>query len=454
LGSSLDFQKTSAISRVVIVIIVIVVIIIAGGAAAALSLSSSHTTTSTSSSSSIASSVTTSSPLSTSSVITSTTSSSSQLTSSATSSSSTSTTSTTSSSTSVSIPSLLTIDDFSWPAGNLNELNAISGVPYPNWLAYTVYQPLVTLNGSLMYSQGVLQVLPALAENWTVSPDGATYTFNLRPGVTFSNGDPLNSYQIWAEMYGFYYLADNSSDWYISYGIFNMTNVEFGSSTLALMNSSGLINPNAQLLSIMSNSSWPIYVIGPNQIVFHIIAPESWFPEALVVYTGLIFDTQYVLDNGGFGTPVTPNTYFNTNPIPGTGPYEVTNVVDDASVQFTKYTGYWAENWTAAQIQANPYMNPGEAKNVLVQAKIDDVSRYVDLSSGAAQIAGIQTQDWPLVLANPNEYSYFVLPNASQVFVGVAMNTQRYPTNITAVRQAIEHAINYTDVAAKAYFGE
>src|SRR4051812_33532469 len=36
-------------------------------------------------------------------------------------------------------------------------------------------------------------VTPLLAENWTESPDGKSYTFRLRRGVTFSDGAPLDS---------------------------------------------------------------------------------------------------------------------------------------------------------------------------------------------------------------------------------------------------------------------
>ena len=96
-----------------------------------------------------------------------------------------------------------------------------------------------------------------LAQNWTVSPDGRTYTFNLRQGVNFSDGNPLNAYQVWGEMYGFYYLSFNSSSWMLSYNVFNMSTADFGPATLALMNTSStaLINPSQQLLGIMENSS-------------------------------------------------------------------------------------------------------------------------------------------------------------------------------------------------------
>ena len=84
---------------------------------------------------------------------------------------------------------------------------------YPNWLTYTVYQSLVTVNGSTLYGNGTIQVLPMLAKSWNSSAGGTTWTFFLQSGVTFSNGDPFNAYQVWGEMYGFYYLSGNTSGW-------------------------------------------------------------------------------------------------------------------------------------------------------------------------------------------------------------------------------------------------
>ena len=41
-----------------------------------------------------------------------------------------------------------------------------------------------------------LSVGPALAESWTVSEDGLSYSFTLRPGVRFHNGEPLTSAEV------------------------------------------------------------------------------------------------------------------------------------------------------------------------------------------------------------------------------------------------------------------
>ena len=317
-----------------------------------------------------------------------------------------------------------------------------------------MYQPLVAVNLTLEYQQGIIEYLPGLAQNWTISPDGLTYTFTLRPNVTFSNGDPLNAYQVWMEMYGFYYLSGNSSTWLESYPLFNMNSSNFGAATVALINQSGLVHPSQASLNVMSNSSWPIYAPSANQIVFHLAAPFNYFPGTLVAFEGLIYDSQWLLDNGGFGTSTQFNTNFNQNPIPGTGPYEVTTVSENAYVQFAQNPAYWGNSLTPAQIAAQPMFDPGHAKNVVVKNVPDDLTRYTDVSSGAAQISAVQSQNWNLVQANLNKFSYFVMPPWAALMTAVAMNTQVFPTNNTDFRQAIVHAINYADITSKVFYGQ
>jgi ABC-type transport system substrate-binding protein len=339
-----------------------------------------------------------------------------------------------------------------WNGADLNPL-AYNGYVAPDTMMYTVYQSLTTVNGSALYQDGNVQVLPMLAVNWTASPNDTTYTFNLRQGVNFSNGDPFNAYQVWGQMYATYYLAANSSSFLNAYNVFNFTGVDFGPATLALMNQSGVVSPNSALLSVMENKSWPIYVTGPYQIVFQLQAPFIYFPETLPDFIGLLYDVQYVLQNGGFGNLTAVNPYFNLHPPPGTGPYVVTGVQSGSYVSFTQSTTYWGKNLTAAQIQANPYLDPGHVKNVIIYAKTDDLARYTDLSDGAAQISAVESANFPLVLANPSKYGVFRMPSNDMLFLGIAMNTHRYPTNITDFRQAVVHALNLTYINSEVFFG-
>jgi oligopeptide transport system substrate-binding protein len=62
----------------------------------------------------------------------------------------------------------------------------MTGVPEHN-LALGLFEGLTTLHPA------TLQPLPGCAEWWELSADGLTYTFHLRKGLTFSNGEPLTA---------------------------------------------------------------------------------------------------------------------------------------------------------------------------------------------------------------------------------------------------------------------
>jgi peptide/nickel transport system substrate-binding protein len=60
------------------------------------------------------------------------------------------------------------------------------GAAIPQALLYNVYEGLVKLDANG-------KIVPLLAKSWTISPDRRTYDFELRPGVTFSNGAPFTA---------------------------------------------------------------------------------------------------------------------------------------------------------------------------------------------------------------------------------------------------------------------
>src|SRR5262245_63634209 len=56
-----------------------------------------------------------------------------------------------------------------------------------NRVGRRIVEPLVA------FAEETTQIVPGLAESWTISPDGLQYTFKLRKGVKFHDGTPFNA---------------------------------------------------------------------------------------------------------------------------------------------------------------------------------------------------------------------------------------------------------------------
>src|SRR5262245_36479461 len=68
------------------------------------------------------------------------------------------------------------------------------------------YDTLVTVD-----APDFTKIQPRLASSWTVSPDGTTYTFKLRPGVKFTSGNPLTANDVRFSLRRLKNLKDNPS---------------------------------------------------------------------------------------------------------------------------------------------------------------------------------------------------------------------------------------------------
>lgn len=78
-----------------------------------------------------------------------------------------------------------------------NLIAAIAGEPDQldphKTTAYFSFEVLENVFDTLVEPDADLEMRPALAQSWTVSPDQLTWTFRLRPGVTFHDGSPLTA---------------------------------------------------------------------------------------------------------------------------------------------------------------------------------------------------------------------------------------------------------------------
>ncbi len=66
------------------------------------------------------------------------------------------------------------------------DFTQVDGAAIPQVLLTNVYETLVKLDQTG-------KIVPGLADKWTVSADRKTYTFDLHPGVKFSNGTPFTA---------------------------------------------------------------------------------------------------------------------------------------------------------------------------------------------------------------------------------------------------------------------
>src|SRR6185312_2839364 len=78
-----------------------------------------------------------------------------------------------------------------------NLIAAIAGEPDQldphKTTAYFSFEVLENVYDTLVEPDENLEMQPALAQSWDVSPDQLTWTFQLRPGVTFHDGSPLTA---------------------------------------------------------------------------------------------------------------------------------------------------------------------------------------------------------------------------------------------------------------------
>ncbi len=138
-------------------------------------------------------------------------------------------------------------------------------------------------------------IIGGLAESYTISPDGKTFTFKVRPGVKWHNGDPLiaNDFKFSVDRF-----ADPMS-----------------------------FNPWSSFLGKALD-----YTECPDDqtFVFHAKNPE---PMLIVPFSWTrILPSKYVDDNG--------IDYFRKNPI-GTGPWKFVSLTSDKEVIFEANTEHW-----------------------------------------------------------------------------------------------------------------
>ncbi|MGP8071045.1 MAG: ABC transporter substrate-binding protein [Candidatus Bathyarchaeia archaeon] len=430
-----SIRKRVAVSRVVAVVFVVVIIVLAG---VGFLLISPRTTTPSSSTSSASSSMSGFGP-SNSSVL---------------------------------------VDDCAGYIGTPDALDPAAGyVGTDAWVFNNVFQGLVSFVGP---NSSVGVVTPALAESYNVQ-NNENYTFNIRPGVAFSDGNPVNAAVVWFSFMRLLYM--NQGIIYINYvylteeqttlsttglslpwgllnaiqsvtGLPTTTNYKLAESVLNNMLSNFDAN-NATIQKIMSYPDQAYVVTGPMTFTINLIKPYSStsFLSNLAQWWGVVLDPVYIDAHGGVQAN-TPNTYFNLNGAPGTGPYYIASVGTGFSTVLLKANPtYWGLHAT----NIPPTLQPAHIPVIVINFGLSTNQRSEAFATNQAQISYV---DFPVLGQAWDAYGYKQYTTFNQVFdnFGAGPNTEyfslnpgKYPTNNNDFRLAVVHAINYTQMLDESY---
>ncbi|MGH7764842.1 MAG: ABC transporter substrate-binding protein [Candidatus Dormibacteraceae bacterium] len=239
-------------------------------------------------------------------------------------------------------------------------------------------------------------VKPLLATSWTPSSDGLSWTFTLKPGVKFSDGEPFNAAAVKAN---FDRVLDPTNTCPLCGSFRSVSAVEAVDDTHVKLN---LKQPVAPLVGLLT------------EVTFGIVSPKTIAP-----HTDSYKDQE---------TPV------------GTGPYSLTERVKGDHVTLTRNDGYWGQK-PAYKTQVFRIVPEAASREALVRSGQADVILLPPVSD----LPSMQKDSSLRVILAPGDRTIFL-----------AFNTQDKNDPLIQkpeVRQALNYAVNKDQIIKSVLFG-
>ena len=249
-----------------------------------------------------------------------------------------------------------------------------------------LYEPLLWIN-----APGAEEpYTPALATEWSVSEDGLTWTFKIREGVTFHDGEPLTADAVVQSIEA---AKDHAGASFIWLPLESVTATDPMTVEMKLS--------YAAPMDLVASSLYGAWIVSPKALAA--VAADE--------------------------------TYFEAGIDAGTGPYTIESYTPDSEVLLTANEGYWG-GWDDVD----------HYDKVLVSIMPEAVNQQQALDGGDVDIAfNVPTENIDSYRSNAD---FTVLEEPSFFnYVGL-FNTAKAPLDDPKVRQALSYAIPYEDIIA------
>jgi len=231
------------------------------------------------------------------------------------------------------------------------------------------------------------QIVPGLAESWTISKDGLQYTFKLRRGITFHDGTPLN-----AEAVKFSIERQiNPNHPAYKLGKYPFANFFFG---------------NVKAVEVLSEE----------RVAFLLNEARASFIAVLAQGAASIVSPTAVMKWG-------PD--YPTHPV-GTGPFRFASWDRGQRVILEKNPTYWKY--------------PVKVERVIYRPIVEDQARLTELLTGTLDVIVGVPADFVSQLEQNAKITLLKQVGAHVWYLG--MNNQKKPFDDKRVRQALNYAVN------------
>lgn len=354
-----------------------------------------------------------------------------------------------------------------------------------------VFEDLASFNGT-----DAFHLLPTEASSWTVSNNSQQFVFTMNPGVYFSNGDNVTAFTIWFSYVRNIYLNSpslvatsnwnlltmnvatdwftstcaNNEPWGLTSAVGTVMSLSVGSASSckpmanAINNMLSHFNPSdPNQAAIMTYPHQAYSAPNASTFIIRTMKPYAFTVSNLAGFSGThTVDPAFVDAHGGV-TNNTLNTYLDSNCEPGTGPYVCTSVSGSpaSEIVLTKNNHYWAAGSGANGLKPGlPWViRPAQIAVIDVKYALTGTVVYQDFGTNVAAIGpqnpagSASIPEWGQMWAAYQHKNWFTFsqinkdlgPQDFSFYLG--MNSQRFPTNITAFRQAVYWAMNYSQLA-------